>query len=355
MVQMRNSIAYVVETIASSHEQDGRRVWKTLTAPWEMRLDYMLETDTEALNALSDREAEAVNDAIDGLRKIRQFTRQACDDLLTTSSHLENVLRILDEQYVDYPIATAPTGLFPGVPVAMQMMELSKVVEKRALYEMIRLKNPGLDQIIQQWIKILHTHAGLSERVRRVGATVHWERVKAEIRAVTIVLFQAKRREVEPGGPTYDGRHPRDLLVDAMRGQVMLMLGDHEPLRPWLREVCIEEQDEEEFHTIMRMVYQRPAPQEPAPQEPAPQEPASQGPAIQEPASQEPASQGPSSQEPASQGPSSQGPSSQGPASQEPASQGPETQGPATQEPASQGRASQGSASQGSSSEGSIS
>ncbi|KAG6362747.1 hypothetical protein INS49_007840 [Diaporthe citri] len=278
MVHMRNSIAYVVETIASDHEQDGRLVWKTIAAPWEARFEYMLESNPAALNALEESDAETINDSIDGLANLRKFTLQTCVDLLSTSSHLENVLPILDDQYIDFPIATAPTGLFPGVPIAMQMMELSKIVEKRAVHDIIRLKNPGLDQIIQQWIKILHTHAGLSERVRRVGEAVHWERVKAEIKAVTIVLFQAKRREVEPTGPTLNGRHPRDLLVDAMRGQVMLMLGDHEPLRVWLREVCIEEQDEEEFDTIMRMVYRGPASQGPPAQEPASQGPPSQGP-----------------------------------------------------------------------------
>lgn len=269
MVRVRDSIAYVVETIASSHEQDGRLEWKTIAAPWEARGYYMVETNP-AFDDLDDDEALATNDSIDGLAAIRKFTQQACTDLLTTSRHMENVLPILGDQYIDFPIATAPTGLFSGVPVAMQMMELSKIVEKRAIYEILRLKNKGLDEIVRQWIMILNTHAGLSERLAAVGETIQRARIKAEIRAVMIVLFQAKRQEVEPTGPTLDGRHPRDLWVDSLRGQVMLMLGDNEALRAFLRRVCIEEQDEEEFDTIMRMVQQGPAPQGPASQGPAP-------------------------------------------------------------------------------------
>lgn len=276
---MRNCIASVVETISPRHEEDGRLVWKTITAPWETRVIFMVQTNPAALGSTSSK--TETDESIYALGNIREYTEQTCADLLTTSSHMENILPILGEQYIDFPIASAPTGLFPGSPVAMQMMELSKIVEKRAIYEIIHLKNEAIDQILRQWVAILHTHAGLAGRVRQVGETIHWAKTKTEIRAVLTILFQAKRRQVQPGGPTYDGRDRRDLMVDAMRGRVMLMMGDEESLRPWLREVCIEEQDEGEFDAIMRMVYQGPASQGPG-QGPAPG-PASQGPASQGP------------------------------------------------------------------------
>ncbi|KAL2284815.1 hypothetical protein FJTKL_08644 [Diaporthe vaccinii] len=235
MVRIRDYVARVVETITPSHEEDGRLVWKTITAPWEARFDYMLETNPVALDALEESEANTINDNIFGLANIRKYTQQTCADLLSTSSHMENVLPILGDQYIDFPIASAPTGLFPGVPIAMQMMELSKIIEKRAIYDIMRLKNEGLDKIVRQWVEILHTHAGSSARLAAVGETIHRARTKAEIKAVAIVLFQAKRREVQPAGPTYDGRHPRDLLVASTRGQLMLMIGDDEGLRLWLR------------------------------------------------------------------------------------------------------------------------
>lgn len=272
MVRIRDSIAWVVEKITPSHEGDGGLVWKTITAPWEARFEYMLETNPVALDALDESQANTINEFIIGLRNIRKYTQQTCADLLSTSGHLENVLPILGDQYIDFPVATAPTGLFPGVPIAFQMMELSKVLEKRAIYDIMRLRNQGLANIVRQWVEILNTHAGLSQRLATVGDTIQRAKTKAEIRAVTIVLFQAKRREVEPSGPTTDGRHPRDLLVDAMRGQIMLMLGDDEALRVWLRQICIQEQDEEEFDTIMRMVYRGPGNQGQSSQGPAPQQ-----------------------------------------------------------------------------------
>lgn len=217
--------------------------------------------------ALNNAVQLAVNNAIGGVNNIRKYTQDTCGELLNTSSHMENILPILGDDYIDFPMASAPTGLFPGVPIASQMMELSKIIEKGAVYEIARLNNPDLDAIVRQWIRILETHVGLSSRVEDLREDVAREKLKTVIRAVTIVLFQAKRREVGPIAPTSDGLHPRDALVATARGQITLQLGDDPAMRVWLREVCIEEQDEEEFNTIMRMMPQEPSSQGPAPQQ----------------------------------------------------------------------------------------
>lgn len=255
LIQMRSVITAAVGYVAPSHERDGGPEWKTLAAPWEARFLFMVQTSSVALGDAAQRRN---NYQIDTLANIRKYTQQTCTDILITSSHLEAILPILGDQYIDFPVASAPTGLFPGVPVAIQMMELSKIFEKAAVRDINRLKTPGLIRIIHQWLAILQSHTGLLDRARDVLAT---QRTRIEIEAALTVIFQTKQRELRIGEPTYDGNQRRDMSVAAMRGQIMLLLGDDETLRAWLRELCIEEQDEEEFNTIMRMVSQRPAAQ----------------------------------------------------------------------------------------------
>lgn len=259
LVEMRNSITSVLVRVAARHDQGDQREWKTITASWEVTFIFMVEQNRAALSSAAQ---QAINRSIDSLTNIRNYTQEKCGELLNTSNHMQNILPILDEQYIDFPIASAPNGLFPGVPIAMQMMELSKIMEKRAVHEIVRLNDPDLEKIIRQWMRILETHVGLSSRVDILREELNREKQKTVILTISTVLFQAKRREVGSAGPTHDGRHPRDLLVDTARGQIMLLLGEDQVLRAWLRQVCIEEQDEEEFDNIMRIVHRGPAPQE---------------------------------------------------------------------------------------------
>lgn len=253
LIQMRASIVSMLEKVAPNHEQDGELVWKTISAPWEARFIFMVETNPAALNSITRQE---VHESIDALTNIRKYTQQTCGDLLSTLSHMENILPILSVEYMDLPIAKLPRDLFPGVPIAVKMMEQSEIMEKRAIYEAVRLEHPILRKIIGQWLRILETHLGMSDRIgnfrREVNLGMKRERIKSEIEALLIILFEAKRREVDPTLSAVDGRHPRDLFVDAVRGQVALLLLDDEIIKAWLREFCVEEGDPEEFDAIMR-------------------------------------------------------------------------------------------------------
>lgn len=265
LIRMRASIASMLEKVAPRHEQDGELVWKTISAPWEARFIFMVQTNPAALNSTTRQE---VNEYIDALANIRKYTQQTCGDLLNTLSHMDNVLPILGVQYIDLPIAKLPKGLFPGVPIATKMMEQSEIMEKRAIYETVRLENPILKKIVGQWLRILETHLGMSNRIgnfrNEVILGMKQERIKSEIGALMLILFEAKQREVDPNLSAVDGRHPRDLFLDALRGQVVLLLLDDEVIRAWLRDVCVEEDDPEEFDTIMHMLNRRPNPQGPA-------------------------------------------------------------------------------------------
>lgn len=265
LVQMRTSVLSMLDKVAPRHEREGDLVWKTIGAPWETRFIFMVETNHATLDSITRQE---VNESIDALTNIRKYTQQTCGDLLSTLSHMENILPILGDQYIDFPIATLPKGLFPGVPIATKMMEQSEIMEKRAIYETVRLNHPILKQIVGQWLRILATHLGLSDRIENfrddVKLGMKREKIISEIQAVMIILFDFKRLEVEPNISAVDGRHPRDLLVDSLRGQVVLLLLDDEVIKAALRDMCVEEDDPEEFDNIMHMLNRRPNPQGPA-------------------------------------------------------------------------------------------
>lgn len=252
LLQIRNAVVAVVERVTPMDPGEGLLQSKTIADYWENSFTQLVQTSPMDL---SDNAQRMLNNAISGLADTRKEAEQACADLELTISHVDNILPILGDQYVSFPIETAPSGLFPGVPIARKIMQTSKAVENAAVAQILHLKDSRIDGIVQQWIKILEAHVGLGERMQGAADTIKLERNRVDLETIMPRLFELKQRE-DPPAEQQGGRTPRDLTLTAIRAQVTLLAGDDERLRTWLRDFCRRNNDEEEYNTLMGMAYQ---------------------------------------------------------------------------------------------------
>lgn len=253
LVNMTNAATETLNTIGRDHEEDGQYRWDTIFAPWEARLIYMVETNSGVLDGATQQQIQAATVA---LADIRNETQQKCIEMARTLGHVDSILIILGEEYIDFPIATAPTPSFPGVPIARAMMTLSKSVERAAIQQIISLKNKNIDDIVRQWVVLLEAHVGMSDRMRGVGYTVWMERTKADLLAIKTVLFQVKRDENLPA--TQGGQPTKDERLAGMRSQIRSLVRNDQGAIGFLRGICRGEHDDEEFETIMRIPFEAP-------------------------------------------------------------------------------------------------
>jgi hypothetical protein len=253
LLAMTGAISDTLDKIGRDHEEQGGLQWETIMAPWEARLVFMVETNPGNLDAAARQQIQA---AIETLADLRKEAQQKCMDLAGTTGHLDSVVRILGDDYIDFPTAAASRGLFPGVPIARTMMTLSKSVEAAAVQQIICLTNKAIDDVVRQWVMLLEAHVGLSDRMRRVKQEVSVTRDMANLNAIKTLLFQVKRDELEPAAQS--GQLSKQQKLDGIRAQIRITVRNNVHLITFLRDICRGEQDDEEFETIMRIPYQEP-------------------------------------------------------------------------------------------------
>lgn len=250
---MTNAATETLNSIGRDHEEDGQYRWDTIFAPWEARLIYMGETNSGVLDGATQQEIQAATVA---LADIRKEAEQKCIEMARILGQVDSITMILGEEYIDFPIGTAPTPNFPGVPIARSMMTLSKSVERAAIQQIVSLKNKDIDDIVRQWVVLLEAHVGLSDRMRGVGYTVWMEKTKANLMAIKTVLFQVKR---DGNLPAIQGGQPaKHQRLAEMRSQIRSMVQNHQGAIGFLRDICRAEGDDEEFQTIMRIPFEEP-------------------------------------------------------------------------------------------------
>lgn len=257
LIAITQAVRDTLNQIGRDHDEQGVLQWQTIKAPWEARLTFMTTTNPGNLNGDALQQFQAATETLANLRKAAQ---QKCEDLVVTTSHIDRVVGILDDGYIDFPIARAPRGLFPGVPIARSMMQLSKSVEAAAVKEIIRLTNKGIDDIVRQWVQLLEAYFGMSDRMRGVRQDIRLSRNMADLSAIKTVLFQVKRDEVQPP-PAQGGQPAKDQALAYIRTQIRNTVQNNGDLINFLRDLCRGEQDDEEFQAIMRIPYQVPAQQ----------------------------------------------------------------------------------------------
>lgn len=274
-IHLREIMIRVTETtddIGSDHEVDDHLEWQTIFAPWEARLMYMLATNPEP-RTIDPPLRQDIQDATDAFADLRKETQQSCIDLSETLRHVDEVRRILGDEYIENPIAATQGPLFPGVPIARSMMECSKSFELAAVQQIIGLRgNRGIDDIVRQWMRLLRVHVGLTERVSGIQEHIMVARGKEDLRAIKIILFQAKRDQNQPAGAAEAGQAAKDQQLARLREQTRHIVRRNEVLITYLRNIFHEEGDDgdREFQTIMNIPYQPPRPQQPGhPQPPA--------------------------------------------------------------------------------------
>lgn len=258
LIAITQAVRDALDQIGRDHEEQGVLQWQTIKAPWEARLIFMTTTNPGNLDR---RALEQIQAATETLANLRKAAQQKCEDLVVTTSHIDRVVGILDEGYIDFPMASAPRGFFPGVPIARSMMQLSKSVEAAAVKEIIRLSNRGIDDIVRQWVQLLEAYFGLSDRLRGVRQDIRLARITADLSAIKTVLFQVKRDEVQPP-PAQGGQPAKDQALARIRTQIRNTVQNNGDLITILRDLCRGEQDDEEYETIMRIPYQAPAQQQ---------------------------------------------------------------------------------------------
>lgn len=267
---MTNMITAALGHIGRDHQRDGDLEWRTIFAPWEARLMFMVATNPRVVDPPLRHDIQVATDA---MAQLRQETQQICEDLSVVLGQVDSVGRILGDNYINFPIAAAPAGIFPGVPIARKMMDLSKALEPAAVQEIIGLSgNQGVDDIVRQWMRLLGVHLGLSDRVRGVQDQVIVARGKEDLRAIKMILFQAKRDENQPAGAAEAGQAAKDQQLARLRDQIRHTVRNNGVLITHLRDICREEgaDGDAEFQTIMSIPYPVPPRQPPQSQRPPP-------------------------------------------------------------------------------------
>lgn len=257
LVAMTEAISDALDKIGRDHEEQAGFQWETIMAPWEARLTFMIATNSGNLDGAARQQIQA---ATETLADIRKEAQQKCMDLAETTGHMDSIVRILGDGHIDFPIAAAPRGLFPNVPIARTMMTLSKSVEAAAVQQIICITNKGIDDIVRQWVLLLEAHVGLSDRMRSVKQEVAVKRAMANLNAMKTVLFQVKRDELQPAAQS--GQLAKDQRLASIRTHIRNTVQNNEELITFLRVICRGEHDDEEFETIMRIPYQQPPPQQ---------------------------------------------------------------------------------------------
>jgi hypothetical protein len=248
LVHINTAISDALNDIAREHEERGEFQWQTIMAPWETPLAFMIATNSGGINRAA---LEQVQNAANTMTNLRKSAEQKCMDLAETMGHLDSIIKVLGESYDTFQTANAARGLFTGVPVAKTMGEQSKPVEAAAIQQIIHLKDPGIDNIVRQWVLLLETHAGLSGRMREVQQDVALKRAMVNLSALTTVLFQVKHDELQLQPSAENGKLAKDERLDTIRTHIKRLVQDKKPLITSLGYICRVEQDEEEFRTIM--------------------------------------------------------------------------------------------------------
>lgn len=254
LISITQAVRDALGQIGRDHEGQGGLQWQTIEAPWEARLTFVTATNSGNLDGHALQQIQAATETLASLRKA---ARQKCVDLAVTTSHVDRVVGVLGDGYIDFPMASAPRGLFPGVPIARSMMTLSKSVEAAAVKEIIRLSNRGIDDIVRQWVQLLEAYFGMSDRMGGVRQDIRLARKMADLSASKTVLFQVKRGEVQPP-PAQGGQPGKDQALARIRTQIRNTVQNNGDLITFLRDLCRGEQDDGEFQTIMRIPYQGP-------------------------------------------------------------------------------------------------
>lgn len=243
--QMRDSISALLDRVAPSHIQNDQIVWETINAPWETRFLFEIQRNPGVLNGAVQLQT---NQDIIAFARVRSQTAEMCYDLGVTLNHLENVVPILDAQYIRTGFVHAPIDYFPGVPLARKKMALSKSVERAAIWEIIRINNASLFNLIIQWMNVLQDHVGLAT-VFQARIPIMQARLRSDLSVLLSLLFEVKLGQYQPppGAPNVS----REQRLAGMRTTIRNTVGDNNDLRAWLRGLCQARNDEAEFNSIM--------------------------------------------------------------------------------------------------------
>ncbi|KAK2611512.1 hypothetical protein N8I77_004846 [Diaporthe amygdali] len=243
--QMRDSISALLDRVAPSHIQNDQIVWETINAPWETRFLFEIQRNPGVLNGAVQLQT---NQDIIAFARVRSQTAEMCYDLGVTLNHLENVVPILDAQYIRTGFVHAPIDYFPGVPLARKKMALSKSVERAAIWEIIRINNASLFNLIIQWMNVLQDHVGLAT-VFQARIPIMQARLRSDLSVLLSLLFEVKLGQYQP--PPAASNVSREQRLAGMRTTIRNTVGDNDDLRTWLRGLCQARNDEAEFNSIM--------------------------------------------------------------------------------------------------------
>ncbi|KAJ0107255.1 hypothetical protein J7T55_007625 [Diaporthe amygdali] len=243
--QMRDSISALLDRVAPSHIQNDQPVWETINAPWETRFLFEIQRNPGVLNGAVQLQT---NQDIIAFARVRSQTAEMCYDLGVTLNHLENVVPILDAQYIRTGFVHAPIDYFPGVPLARKKMALSKSVERAAIWEIIRINNASLFNLIIQWMNVLQDHVGLAS-VFQARIPIMQARLRSDLSVFVSLLFEIKLGQYQPSPAAPNVS--REQRLAEMRTTIRNTVGDNNDLRTWLRGLCQARNDEAEFNSIM--------------------------------------------------------------------------------------------------------